>query len=120
MNFFNNIIAHFNFYIFFLILFISLLGIFYKQQLFQKLIFLSIFQTNIIIFFLSISYTKNLRIPIIDLKENFGKNDIIFNNPLPHVLMLTAIVVGIATFALGLAIILKKNHTQIIIETKSQ
>jgi multicomponent Na+:H+ antiporter subunit C len=35
-----------------------------------------------------------------------------FENPLPHVLMLTAIVVGLATFALGLSILLKIQQNQ--------
>jgi multicomponent Na+:H+ antiporter subunit C len=102
-----NIINYFNFYAFFIILFLSLFGIFIKKDLFQKLIMLSIFQTNIILFFLSVGFNKDSKIPILNLSLQNNSNFIV--NPLPEVLMLTAIVVGLATFALGLAILLKNQ-----------
>jgi multicomponent Na+:H+ antiporter subunit C len=36
-----------------------------------------------------------------------GREDVVYSNPLPHVLMLTAIVVGVATLALGLALVVR-------------
>lgn len=117
MNFIQNIINYFNFYIFFFLLFLSLLGIFYKKNLFAKLICLSLFQTNIILFFLSIGFNKNFKIPLFSSEFLESQNVLIdeslmFENPLPHVLMLTAIVVGLATFALGLSILLKIQQNQ--------
>jgi len=39
-----------------------------------------------------------------------GRTDIIYSNPIPHVLMLTAIVVGVASTALGLALVVRLNE----------
>jgi multicomponent Na+:H+ antiporter subunit C len=117
MNFFENILNYFNFYIFFILLFFSLGGIFLKKDFFGKLVALSVFQTNIILFFLSLSFNKNFRIPIINFCELKNEpscqitDSLMFENPLPQVLMLTAIVVGLATFTLGLSILLKMNHS---------
>jgi multicomponent Na+:H+ antiporter subunit C len=111
--FFQNIIDYFNFYIFFIILFLSIFGIFIKKDLFQKLMCLGLFQTNIILFFLSIGFNKNFKIPILDLEKlkdnSINIESLNIENPIPHVLMLTAIVVGLATFVLGLAILLKSD-----------
>ena len=100
------VLEHINFYIFFILFVISLAKIFYAKELLFKLFGLSIFQTNIIFLFLSIGWNHKKKIPIV------SDSSIIDNitNPLPSVLMLTAIVVGLATFALGLSIYLKMNQ----------
>jgi multicomponent Na+:H+ antiporter subunit C len=88
-------------------MFLSLLAIFSKPNLFQRLFALSIFQTNIIIFFLSICFNKEAKIPLIDDSNPLLNPRTLYENPLPQVLMLTAIVVGLSTFALGLSILFK-------------
>jgi multicomponent Na+:H+ antiporter subunit C len=72
-----------------------------KKNFIKKIIGMNIFQTAIILFYISISYVEGGAAPI--LVE--GKIDYV--NPLPHVLMLTAIVVGVSTTAVALSLIMK-------------
>ena len=67
-------------------------------HLVKKIIGLNVFQTSVFIFFISMGKVSGGTAPI--LKDGIT----VFSNPLPHVLILTAIVVGVATTALGLAI----------------
>ena len=67
-------------------------------NLVKKIVGLSIFQTSVFIFYISMAKIDGATAPILaDGIETYS-------NPLPHVLILTAIVVGIATTALGLAL----------------
>jgi len=70
-------------------------------NLVKKIIGLNIFQTSVFIFYISVSNIDGGTAPI--LVEGISR----YSNPLPHVLILTAIVVGIATTALGLAIAMR-------------
>ncbi len=70
-------------------------------NLVKKIIGLNIFQTSVFILYISMGKIKDGTAPI--LAEGID----IYSNPLPHVLILTAIVVGVATTALGLAIIVR-------------
>ena len=76
-----------------------------RTNLIKKLIGLSIFQTSVFIFYISLGKVAGGTAPILD-----GNPDTLYSNPLPHVLILTAIVVGVATTALGLALILRINE----------
>jgi len=67
-------------------------------NLIKKIVGLSIFQTSVFIFYISMAKVDGGTAPI--LAEGIQQ----YSNPLPHVLILTAIVVGIATTALGLAL----------------
>ena len=71
------------------------------DNLVKKLVGLSIFQTSVFILYISMAKLAGGTAPIIDP----GFRD--YSNPLPHVLILTAIVVGIATLALGLALVVR-------------
>ena len=73
-------------------------------NLIKKIVGLSIFQTSVFIFYISVAKLEGGSAPI--LTE--GTSD--YSNPLPHVLILTAIVVGIATTALGLALVMRINE----------
>ena len=66
-------------------------------NLIKKIVGLSIFQTSVFIFYISMAKVDGGTAPILD--EGLE----LYSNPLPHVLILTAIVVGFATTALGLA-----------------
>ncbi len=70
-------------------------------NLVKKIVGLSIFQTSVFIFYISMAKVDGGTAPII------AKGVTQYSNPLPHVLILTAIVVGIATTALGLALIVR-------------
>jgi multicomponent Na+:H+ antiporter subunit C len=67
-------------------------------NLVKKIVGLSIFQTSVFIFYISMAKVDGGTAPI--LADGIEQ----YSNPLPHVLILTAIVVGIATTALGLAL----------------
>ena len=74
-----------------------------RQNLVKKMMGLSIFQVSIILFYISMAKVRGGTAPI--LEE--GGTNVLSANPLPHVLMLTAIVVAVATTGLGLAIIVR-------------
>jgi multicomponent Na+:H+ antiporter subunit C len=71
-----------------------------STRLVKKLIGMTIFQVSVLLFYISISFINGGAVPIIDAEKQ------LYVNPLPHVLMLTAIVVGVATLAVGLALII--------------
>ena len=72
-----------------------------RGNLVKKIIGLNIFQTSVFILFISMGKVIGGTAPILDA----GITQ--YSNPLPHVLILTAIVVGVATTALGLALIVR-------------
>jgi len=85
-----------------IILTLGIAGVIFSNNLIKKILSLNIIQAGCLLFYVSICYHTDLSPPII--KNN--STDVIVN-PLPQVLMLTAIVVGLATTTIGLAIIMK-------------
>ncbi len=75
------------------------------KNIIKKLFGMSIFQTSVLLLYISLGYIKHSSPPILD------ENITYYSNPLPHVLMLTAIVVGLATFAVGLSIAVRIKET---------
>jgi len=88
-----------------ILMMIGLFLVIARTNLIKKLVGLSIFQTSVFIFYISLGKIAGGTAPILD-----GNPDTLYSNPLPHVLILTAIVVGVATTALGLALILRINE----------
>ena len=88
-----------------LLLVIGLYGMLVKKNLIKKLIGMVIFQNSIIILFVTAAYKWGATVPIIHPDKS---TDEIANylNPLPHTLMLTAIVVGVAIVGVGFAIVI--------------
>ena len=76
-----------------------------RHNLVKKMIGLSIFQTGIFYLYISLGKISGGTAPI--FIENAADNAVVYSNPLPHVLILTAIVVGVATLAVGLALIVR-------------
>ncbi|WP_341813197.1 cation:proton antiporter subunit C [Wolbachia endosymbiont (group B) of Germaria angustata] len=74
------------------------------KNLIKKMMGLSILQASVLLFYISLGYVKSSSPPI--LTSNFH----LYTNPIPHVLMLTAIVVGIATFSVGLSIVVRMER----------
>jgi multicomponent Na+:H+ antiporter subunit C len=72
-----------------------------RGNLVKKIVGLNIFQTSVFILYISMGKVTGATAPILD--ERFTE----YSNPLPHVLILTAIVVGVATSALGLALVVR-------------
>jgi multicomponent Na+:H+ antiporter subunit C len=85
------------------LLMIGLYVLIARDNLVKKMMGLGIFQTAIILLYISMAKVRGGTAPI--LIE--GGGDVVYSNPLPHVLMLTAIVVAVATTGLGLAIIVR-------------
>ncbi len=81
-----------------------------RGNMVKKLVGLSIFQTSVYLLFIEPSKIVGGTAPIID--PDFS----VYSNPLPHVLILTAIVVGVATISLGLALIVRINEAYGTIE----
>ena len=75
-----------------------------QTNLVKKLVGLAIFQTSVFLFYISAGKIAGGTAPILT-----DALDTVYSNPLPHVLILTAIVVGVATTALGLALVLRIN-----------
>ncbi len=72
-----------------------------RGNLIKKIVGLNMFQTSVFILYISMSKVTGGTAPI--LAEGIE----IYSNPLPHVLILTAIVVGVATTALGCALVVR-------------
>ncbi len=107
------LISKSNYWGYIVLMMIGLYALIAKNNLVKKIIGMSIFQTAIILFYVSTAVKKGATIPILkDINEHgpnvFKVADYI--NPLPHVLMLTAIVVGVATLGVALALAIKVYH----------
>ncbi|MGI9493668.1 MAG: cation:proton antiporter subunit C [Geminicoccaceae bacterium] len=72
-----------------------------QGNLVKKIFGLNIFQVSVFLFYISMSKVDGGAAPILDDRYQ------IYSNPLPHVLILTAIVVGVATMSLGLALVVR-------------
>ena len=73
-------------------------------NLIKKLVGLNIFQASVFIFYITLGKVTGGTAPIVE------KGYTTYSNPLPHVLILTAIVVGVATLAVGLALVVRINE----------
>lgn len=94
-------IGLYNYWIVFLLMMTGLYVVIVSTNLVKKIIGLNIFQTSVFILYISIGKVSGGTAPI--LAEGYN----VYSNPLPHVLILTAIVVGVATTAVGLALIVR-------------
>lgn len=104
------VVSRINYWVYIALMMIGLYGIIIKNNIMKKVIGLSILQTAVILFFVSIGAKRDATIPIIDHTNASIHTEISathFINPLPHVLMLTAIVVAVATLGVALSMIIK-------------
>lgn len=93
----------YNYWVFVVLLMVGFYAIIAKPNLMKKLLGLSIFQAAVFLLYITMDKVEGGTAPIIQP----GAVDQIYSNPLPQVLILTAIVVGISTIALGLAIVVR-------------
>ncbi|MCU0554202.1 MAG: cation:proton antiporter subunit C [Syntrophales bacterium] len=100
------IIAKYNYWIYVVLMMIGFYAMIGKNNLVKKLLGMNIFQTAIILMFISAGVKKGGLIPIIDKQAalEHGVNSALINNPVPHVLMLTAIVVSVSVTGVALAL----------------
>lgn len=94
-------LSHYNYWIAVLLMMIGLYTVIAHSNLVKKIIGLNIFQASVFIFYISVGKMTQGTAPII--ADNLTN----YSNPLPHVLILTAIVVGVATTAVGLALVVR-------------
>jgi multicomponent Na+:H+ antiporter subunit C len=108
-----------------------------RDNLVKKLIGLNIFQTSVIMMYVSFGKISGGTAPILVESGDHGTGtgdghgvqttgdvahsvvesaEVLYSNPIPHVLMLTAIVVGVATLALGLSLVVRINEAYGTIE----
>lgn len=93
--------GHFSYFITIFLMIAGLFIVIARGNLIKKLVGLGIFQTSVYLLYIAPAKLVGGTAPI--LSPDFS----VYSNPLPHVLILTAIVVGVATLALGLALVVR-------------
>ena len=95
------IVGHYNYWIVILLMMAGFYTVISRGNLIKKIAGINIFQVSVFLLYISIGYVDKGTPPII------AEGYTVYSNPLPHVLILTAIVVGVATTALGLALVVR-------------
>jgi multicomponent Na+:H+ antiporter subunit C len=93
--------GHFTYFITVFLMMAGLFLVIARGNLIKKLVGLGIFQTSVYLLYIAPGKLVGGTAPILDPAYT------VYSNPLPHVLILTAIVVGVATLALGLALVVR-------------
>jgi multicomponent Na+:H+ antiporter subunit C len=99
-------------YVYFMTVFLLIIGLYgalAKRNLVKKLIGMSILQTAIFLFYIEGAAKLGATVPVID--PSLGTNPALYINPLPHVFILTGIVVAISTTGVGLAFMIAIYRT---------
>jgi multicomponent Na+:H+ antiporter subunit C len=96
-----NVATHFSYAVTIFLMIAGLFIVIARGNLIKKLVGLGIFQTSVYLLYVAPGKLVGGTAPIVS--EAFD----VYSNPLPHVLILTAIVVGVATLALGLALVVR-------------
>lgn len=111
------VIGHFNIVTYVILMMTGFYAMTGKNNLVKKLVGMNIFQWSIILFVVSLGAKRGSTIPIV-MDDSHGARapaEILleaahYANPLPHVLMLTAIVVGVGTTGVALSLLLRIYH----------
>ncbi len=98
-----NLLGLYNYWIFIFLMMVGFYILISRRNLVKKILGLNIFQTSVFIFYISMGKIIGGTAPIIVE----GAEDQVYANPLPHVLILTAIVVGVSVTAVGLALVVR-------------
>ena len=101
MSFVDTFVSHYNYFITIVLMVSGLYIVIASGNMIKKLVGLMLFQTSVYLLYLAPAKILGGTAPILDPAYN------VYANPLPHVLILTAIVVGVGTFALGLALVVR-------------
>ncbi|WP_421724285.1 cation:proton antiporter subunit C [Bauldia sp.] len=110
VNLAGGLVAHYNQWVTVFLMVSGLYIVIARGNMVKKLIGLTMFQSSVFLLYLSAGKILGGTPPIID------KDFTVYTHPLPHVLILTAIVVGIATLAVGLALVVRINEAYGTIE----
>ena len=98
------LVGHYNYWIVIFLMMTGLYIVIAQGNLVKKIVGLNIFQASVFILFISMGKVEGGTAPIV------AEGITLYSNPLPHVLILTAIVVGVATTALALALVVRINE----------
>jgi multicomponent Na+:H+ antiporter subunit C len=98
------ILGLYNYWIVVILMMAGLYAVVSNNNLIMKIVGLNIFQASVFILYISMGKVRGGTAPILD------QGIAVYSNPLPHVLILTAIVVGVATTALGLALVVRIHN----------
>ena len=105
----------FNYWVVIFLMMVGFYSLISRGNLVKKVVGLNIFQTSVIIFYVSTGKIIGGTAPILIGDDHgaaeAGGAEVLYSNPLPHVLMLTAIVVGVATMAMALALVVRIKET---------
>ena len=104
MDIVQSVADHYNYAVTIFLMVAGLYVVIARGNMVKTLVGLSIFQTSVYLLFIEPAKIVGGTAPIIDPAFT------VYSNPLPHVLILTAIVVGVATLALGLALVVRINE----------
>jgi len=126
---FSAIFEQYNYAVVMILMMTGLYIVFASRNLIKKLAGLSIFQTSVFLLYITIGKVAGGQPPIVESHGEdhaslepvllaaaeakgaasyaAGHSDVLYSNPLPHVLILTAIVVGVATLAIGLSLVVR-------------
>ena len=102
--------GHANYWLFIVLMMTGLYVVVAKGNLVKKIVGLNLFQSSVCMFYISMGKITGGTAPIYPIDHHGTLHydpDIVYSNPLPMVLILTAIVVGIATTSLGLALVVR-------------
>ena len=95
------ILGHYNYWVVIFLMMAGLYIVVSRGNLVKKIVGLNIFQVSVFMLYISIGKVAGGTAPIL------AEEPELYSNPLPHVLILTAIVVGVATTALGLSLVVR-------------
>lgn len=104
----------FNYWMAIVLMMAGLYTVIARGNLVKKIVGLGVFQISVFVLYITMGKVKGGTAPI--LPADGVTDGMIFSNPLPHVLILTAIVVGVATTALGLALVVRIHEAYGTIE----
>jgi len=93
--------GHYNYWVVIFLMMVGLYTVISRGNLIKKIIGLNIFQVSVFLLYINMGTLEGGAAPII------AEGVALYSNPLPHVLILTAIVVGVATTALALALVVR-------------
>lgn len=96
------VLAHLDYVLSLLLFLLGLHGMLTRSHLVRKLIAMNVMQVSVIVFFLALAARAGGRPPLAGLP-----GDPVVSNPLPHALMLTAIVVSVSTTGVALALLIQ-------------
>ena len=98
----SEIAAQWNYYVVIILMMLGFYAVIARGNMVKKMVGLNIFQTSVFMLYISVGKIEGGTAPILT-----GDPTSVYSNPLPHVLILTAIVVGVATTAVGYALIIR-------------